>query len=255
MMWRDRGLIAMCVFMICAKACLAQGSAGSGAKFEPRTLVDMPTAGMLDKGSFALDINFYQDGGALLGFSVGVFDRVDLGISYGGSRLIGPDDPVMNVVPGFIVKVRLLEEQMFLPALAVGFDSQGKDGYLKDLDRYVVKSPGFFVAVSKNYVFLGFLSIHGGVNYSLERADGDRNANAYAGIEKTLGPFVSAIGEYNIAANDGGLGKGRGYLNAAMKWSISGGLTLGINFKDLLKNRGQVTVADRTVSIEYIRFF
>ncbi len=234
---------------------LGQGSAGSGGKFEPRFLVDMPTAGMLDKGSFALDINFYQEGGALLGLSVGVFDRFSLGISYGGSHLIGSQTPVMNDLPGFNARLRVLEEGIYIPALAVGFDSQGKDGYIKELDRYVVKSPGFFVAVSKNYAFLGFLSIHGGLNYSLERADGDKNANAFAGVEKTIGPFVSVMAEYNLAANDGGLGKGRGYLNAALKWSISGGLTLGVNFKDLLKNGGDVTVANRTVSLEYIRFF
>jgi hypothetical protein len=255
-MWSKRLLVCFLeTVLTCGTTlCLAQGSAGTGGKFEPRVLVDVPTAGMLDKGSLALDINFYQSGGALLGLTVGVFDRLEFGVSYGGSRLIGTESPVMNEVPGFILKVRAIEENVFLPALAFGFDSQGKDGYIRELSRYVVKSPGFFIVVSKNYSLLGFVSLHGGFNYSLERADGDKNANAFVGIEKTIGPFVSAIAEYNMAANDGGIGKGRGYLNAALKWSISGGLTLGINLKDLLKNRGNVSVANRTVTIEYVRF-
>jgi len=210
---------------------------------------------MLDRGSFALDLSFFQEGGTLLGLTLGVLERFDLGVSYGGSRLIGSQSPVMNDVPGFNARIRVLEESVYFPALAIGFDSQGKDGYLKNLDRYVVKSPGFFLVVSKNYSFLGFLSVHGGMNYSLERADGDKDVNAFAGVEKTIGPFVSVIGEYNVAANDGGLGKGRGYLNAALRWSISGGLTLGVNMKDLLKNSGDIAVANRTVSIEYVRFF
>jgi len=51
------------------------------------------------------------------------------------------------------VKIRLLEESYILPALALGFDSQGKDGYLKDLDRYKIKSPGFY-AVARQELHL-----------------------------------------------------------------------------------------------------
>jgi hypothetical protein len=250
-----QSVILFLVTFSLSTACYAQGSAGSGGKFEPRFLVDMPTAGMQDKGTFAFDADFYQQGGVLLGLSVGVLDRLSLGISYGGSALIGLNTPVMNEAPGVKVKVRLIEENMFVPALVLGFDSQGKDGYLKDQSRYVIKSPGLYAAASKNYALLGFLSVHGCVNYTLERADGNRNINGFLGAEKTIGPFVSVIAEYNIGSNDDVRGKGRGYLNSAVKWSISGGLTLGMNFKDLLKNGNESTVANRTVSLEYIRFF
>jgi hypothetical protein len=246
---------ALCTFPVDSRA---QGSAGSGGKFEPRSIVDMPTAGMLDKGSYGIDLNFYQEGGVLLGFSVGVFDRLNLGLSYGGSHLIGGDTPVMNEIPGLAVKVRILEESTVIPALAIGFDNQGNDGYIKELSRYLIKSPGFYAVLSKNYSLLGFLSLHGGINYSLERTDGDKDVNGYVGVEKTIGPFVSILVEYNLARNDNGensLGKGSGYLNAAFKWSISGGLTLGVDFKDLLKNGGEDSVAKRTISLEYIRFF
>ena len=134
-----RLLVVLLVVAVLREPGLAQGSAGSGGKFEPRALVDMPTAGMLDKGSFALDIGFYQEGGTLIGFSVGVLDRLGIGVSYGGSKLIGSATPVMNDIPEINLKVRLLEESIFVPALAIGFDSQGKDGYIKDLNRYVVK--------------------------------------------------------------------------------------------------------------------
>lgn len=237
---------------------LAQGSAGSSARIEPRYLVDIPTAGMIPKGNFAVDADFYQDGGVLLGFSVGVLDRLYLGISYGGSSLIGSGKPVMNELPGMTVRIRILEETIALPALVIGFDSQGRDGYNKSLSRYSIKSPGFFGAVSKNYLFLGFLSFHGGVNYSLERADGGNSMNVFAGLEKTLGPFLSAVMEYNLGANDGSnnsLGSGKGYLNVGLRCSLGGGLTLGVNLKDLARNTPEVTIGNRTVRIEYIRPF
>ena len=255
----SRQLLLLLAFLSCSTLPLqAQGSAGSSGKLEPRFLVDMPTAGMVDKGSYAADIDFYGGGGVLLAFSVGILDRLTAGLSYGGSKLIGGGTPEMNDAPGVSVKVRLLEEGMFLPALAIGFDTQGHDGYIKSLDRYVIKSPGFLAVVSKNYAVLGFLSLHGGVNYALERADGDRNVNAYVGAEKTVGPFVSVLLEYNAGLNDdsgNAVGKGRGYVNAAARISLGGGFTLGVNFKDLTKNGSDVEVADRTVHIEYSRPF
>jgi hypothetical protein len=164
----------------------------------------------------------------------------------------------MNPVPGVNLRIRILEEGMLLPALVLGFDSQGKDGYLKDLDRYQIKSPGLFVAASKNYAFLGYLSIHGGVNYSLERADGDRDLNVYTGVEKTIGPVLSAILEYNFATNDNSaqaVGKGWGYINAAIRLMLGNGLTISLNLKDLVKNGPNITVANRTVCLEYSRAF
>jgi hypothetical protein len=236
----------------------AQGSAGTSGKLEPRFLIDIPTAGMIDKGSFAVDVDFYQGGGVLFGFSAGIFDRLSLGLSYGGSRLIGGESPVMNETPGFNIKLRVIEESALFPALALGFDTQGRDGYLSALSRYVIKSPGLYAAVSKNYNFLGYLSLHGGTNYTLERADGDRDLNFFVGAEKTVGPFVSVLLEYNFAINDNGgdaIGRGKGYVNTALRISLGGGLTLGIQLKDLIKNGADVTVANRTFRIEFAHPF
>jgi hypothetical protein len=234
----------------------AQGSAGSAGKLEPRALVDFPTAGMIPRGSIAMDVDFYRDGGVDLACAVGIFDRLSAGLSFGGSGLIGAGSPVMNAAPGFNIKLRLLEESVYVPALALGFDSQGHDGYNRRLSRYAIKSPGLYAVFSKNYAVLGFFSLHGGTNYSLERSDGNRNINLFAGIEKTIGPFASFMIEYNLGANDAGtnaLGEGKGYLNLALRCALGGGLTLGINLKDLADNGGNVTVANRTVHIEYIR--
>lgn len=237
----------------------AQGSAGSEGVLEPRYLVDVPTAGMLAKGSFAIDMDFYQEGGVLLGLSAGILDRLSFGVSYGGTHLIGSDEPVMNSLPGINIKIRIIEENVALPAIVLGFDSQGRDGYITTLRRYSIKSPGVFAAASKNYSLLGFFSLHGGVNYSFERADDDRDFNVFAGIEKSVGGVVSLVLEYNLGANDSdgkAIGKGRGYLNAGVKCSVGGGLTLAVCLKDLARNsRNEVAVANRTVKLEYAKSF
>jgi hypothetical protein len=251
--------MALPVLLLASTTLLAQGSAGTKGKAEPRYLIDMPTAGMLARGSVAVDLDFYQDGGILMGLSVGVFEGFAIGLSYGGTQLLGSGSPEMNPLPGVLVKGRVLDESTGFPALAIGFDSQGRDGYLDDLERYRVKSPGFFAVVSKNYLVAGYLSLHGGVNYSLEDGDGDRSINVYGGAEKTIGPYFSILGEYNAALNDNGgdaIGKGRGYLNLALKWSFAGGVTLGVYLKDLLGNsrEGEGSV-NRTARFEVVSTF
>ncbi len=242
-------------------ACLAspaagQGAAGSEGQLEPRYLVDMPTAGMLDKGSMAIDVDFYQEGGVLLALSAGVLDRLSFGISYGGSHLIGSSSPVMNEMPGVNVKIRIIEESVAFPAIAIGFDSQGKDGYIKDMDRYTVKSPGLYAAASKNYTMLGFFSLHGGINYSFERADNDKDFNVFFGAEKTIGPILSLVLEYNMGLNDNSddaIGKGKGYVNTALRCALGNGLTIAVHIKDLIHNGQDTGVANRTVRLEYAR--
>jgi hypothetical protein len=236
---------------------LAQGSAGSGAKIEPRYLIDLPTAGILSHGGLALDMDFFQQGGLLTSVSVGLFNRLVLGISYGGGNLIGTDAPVWNKTPGFSIKARLIEETQFVPAITLGFDSQGKELYVDRLSRYQIKSMGLYGVISKNYQAWGDLSFHGGVNYSFERGDGDDDPNLFAGIDKSLGPVADLLAEYNLGWNDSNhdaLGRGRGYLDFGIRTSVGGGFTIGFNIKDVLKNQQDVTVGTRTVKIEYIRY-
>ena len=255
---RVRGSIAALLVVAATHQCAAQGAAGTAGGLEPRFLVDVPTAGMLAKGSFALDVDFYQEGGVLFGMSAGVFERFSFGISYGGTRLIGAQSPVMNDVPGVNLRIRVVEENMVFPAIVLGFDSQGRDGYIKEESRYQIKSPGIFAVASKNYLLLGFFSLHGGINYSLERADGDKDPNIFFGAEKTIGPIVSLVAEYNLGLNDNSgkaIGRGRGYVNAGLKVSLGNGLTLGVNMKDIIKNGRDISVANRTVRLEYARAF
>ncbi|MCZ7613551.1 MAG: hypothetical protein M5T52_08440 [Ignavibacteriaceae bacterium] len=77
-------------------------------------------------------------------------------------------------------------------------------------------------AVSKNFDFLGYMSFHGVVNYSLEGNDGDNFIDLRAGLEKTLGSSFSLLVEYDFAFNDNNtdFGSGKGYLNAGLRWSI-----------------------------------
>lgn len=234
---------------------VAQGYAGDAATNEPIALVDKPTAGMLKRASYLVTSNYFQDGGMLVGLSVGVFDRFMFGISYGGADIIGRNAIRMNPLPGVQAKLRVFNEGSLLPAIVVGFDSQGRETFLDSLDRFSIKSPGAYVAASRNYALLGNLSIHGGVNFTTERKDGDKDMNAYLGLEKSIGEDISILAEYDFAFNDDhgrAVGRGRGYLNLAFRWHWGKGLVVGFDLKNVIKNQQNISVGNRLLQIDYV---
>lgn len=244
-------------FLVLSTILIAQGTGGTNAKFECRSLIDLPTAGVLSKGFAGVSTDIMPFGVVITKIEVGVFENFSFGISYGGSNIIGTGSVSWYKLPAINIRARIIDESETFPAFALGFDSQGKGLYDKNLDRYQIKSPGFFVTASKNFVFFGYLSVHGIINYSLEREDGDKDLNLGVGFEKTLGEKVSFVGEYDFAVNDNtgsSLGKGNGYLNLGLRWSVGEGLTLGVNLRDLLQNRRIMgNSADRGIFVEYLK--
>jgi hypothetical protein len=244
-------------FLVFSTLLIAQGSGGTNAKYEYRSLIDLPTAGILQKGFSGVSLDVMPDGVLISKIEVGVFDGFSFGISYGGSNIIGSGQIDWYKLPGINIRARIIDENQALPAITVGFDSQGKGYYDRSLDRYQIKSPGFFAAAAKNFEFLGYFSVHGVLNYSLERNDNDKNINLGIGFEKTIGSKVSVVGEYDFAVNDNAdksLGKGNGYLNLGVRWSVGDGLTLGLNLRDLLENKKFVgNKADRGIFVEYVK--
>lgn len=235
----------------------AQGSAGEAAKFEYRNLIDMPAAGILEKGFVGVTNNVMPDGVVITKLEVGVFENVSFGISYGGANIIGSGKPDWYNLPGVNIRYRFLNESISFPALTIGFDSQGKGLEFTNPDRYQIKSPGFFVAASKNFQFLGYLSLHATANYSFEKSDGDNFINFKIGAEKTIGESFSFVSEYDFGFNDNSvnsMGKGNGYMNIGIKFSAGSGITLSLEIRDIFSNKRWTTnSADRALTIEYIK--
>ena len=234
----------------------AQGSAGTNAKFEYRSLIDMQTAGVLEKGYVGVGIDVMPMGVLISSIEVGVFNNFSFGISYGAENVIGSGNIDFYPLPGVYAKGRIFDEDEMLPAIAIGFDSQGKGKYVDSLNRFQIKSPGLFISTSKNFELLGYLSVHAMLNYTLERDDNDKDLNFGFGIEKTIGNKVSLYAEYDFALNDNNplsLGAGKGYLNFGLRWAIAEGFTVGLDLRDVLSNEKINTYsADRALFVEYI---
>lgn len=249
-------LIFASIFVLTHQKLSAQGSAGAKSSIEPRYLIDMNTAGLLSRGMFAISTEHLPDGVFILKIDVGIFNQFNFGIAYGASNFIGRGDMKFYNYPGVNVKFRVFEEEVSFPAILLGFDSQGKGQYFKDLKRFEIKSPGFYLVASKNLNIMGMLSLHSALNYSLETNDQDNNLNLIIGAEKTIGDQISVVAEYDVGLNDDSklVGRGRGYLNFGIRWSIASGFTIGFDFRNIISNRIKDSFAvDRSFRIEFAK--
>ncbi len=231
-----------------------------GQDIQPRKLVDCPTAGLLPKGSFDLEIRAYSGGGLLAQISVGLTDRLAMGLSFGGRNIIGAGKIDWNPRPEAQIKYRLFEESPFWPAVAIGFDSQGYGSYSEDLERYEIKSKGAYGVLSKNYLLGGrSLGFHLGANYSFEKKDGDDDLSLFLGLDKSLNEELSVVAEYDLALNDdrqnGAFGAGRGYLNLGLRWNIERRFFFELDIKNLTDNIENISAFDRELRIVTLQFF
>ena len=60
----------------------------------PTTLVTVPSAGTLVRGSYAMQMRVQKGGGLTSSLSVGITDRFQFGLSFGSANLIGDDSLV-----------------------------------------------------------------------------------------------------------------------------------------------------------------
>ncbi len=214
-------------------------SYGTGLEFI--NLSNWPIAGLLDRGSYEIDLRMYPAGGVHTFVMLGFLRSVNVGFSYGATNMVGRGKVDWNPNVEFNIKTRLIPETVGFPAIALGYGSQGFGPWIEGLDRYTIKSPGFYAVASKNFRFMGELGMHFGANRTREGMD--RDLNFFLGLDKSVGPDFYLIFEYDTALNDNeddDLGYGNGYLNFGCKWAASPRLRLEFYFTNLLDNvRGE----------------
>jgi len=221
-----------------AATLLIASSPAHAQGIQPLRLVTAPTAGTLPSRSWMTETHVFDDGGFAQRVSLGIAGLMDVGLSYSGANIIGSRKMVWQPHAGFQVRVRIIEETASTPAIAIGFDSQGDGEYIKALNRFRQKSKGAYLVLSRNYRLWGNLGFHGGANYSLEDED-DRDPSFWGGIDKDFGKYAALACEYDFATNDNeddSMTANRGYLNAALKLSLSESFILEFDVRNILRN-------------------
>ena len=233
--------------------------------YPPLNLVTIPTGGTLPKGSFAFESLLIKDGGIIPKLSIGITDNFYIGLSYGIQDFIGEEKLNFNKPkPEVQFKYRIYQETETIPAIVLGLDTQGKGRFLtryqsgnndiENFARYEQKAWGWYLVASKNWELAGNTGIHIGLNRNMWETDpvegNDSNAifkdndlNLFFGLDKELNRSFSFLLEYDFALNDNDpeigydlFGRGKGYLNAGIRWMVGKNIMLEIDFNDISKN-------------------
>lgn len=231
----------------------------------PSTLITIPSAGTLVRGSYAMQMRIQKEGGLITSLSVGITDRFQFGLSFGSPNLIGDDSLLWYPRPEANLKYRLIDETHGMPGLSLGIDTQGYGAYhnADSLNRYDVKAWGVYLAASKNWTTpLGNMGFHGGLNYNFtETDDEDKDVNAFIGFDLEFNPELSLLIEYNAALNENemtaktiSINRG-GYLNAAIRWTFVEHFHIELDFNNLLFDKKKVDYFSRELKITYIEYF
>ena len=238
-----------CIFILLVSSLLS-----AQESLQPRKLVDAHTAGVLPKSYYDLECRFYPAGnsryesGMMMGLNVGITDRFTVGLSYGGEGIIGRRNNIRwNEQPGVLVKYRLIDESIVIPALTFGYDHQGHGGAATrgdfGYDGYIYKSPGFFAAMSKNYIMLSIVQIgmHAAANYSLEGRDSVSWPNIMTGVDIIINDELTLVAEYDFAFNDKTGSKreyySTGFFNMGIRWAFSENFQLEFDVKDIFEKK------------------
>jgi len=231
----------------------------------PSTLVTIPSAGTLVRGSYGLQMRIQKGGGMITSLSVGITDRFQFGLSFGAANLIGDDSLEWYPRPEANFKYLLIDETEKIPGLSLGIDTQGFGKYYAgdSLNRYENKAWGLYMAASKNWATpLGNLGLHAGTSYNfLEIDDGDKDLNTFFGVDIDFNPELSVMVEYNAALNENemtaksmSISRG-GYLNAGLRWTFVERLHIEMDFNNLLFDNDKVDYFNRELKITYIEYF
>tara|TARA_Y100000590_G_scaffold466316_1_gene641262 strand:- start:445 stop:1224 length:780 start_codon:yes stop_codon:yes gene_type:complete len=222
--------------------------------YPPLDLVSVPTAGTLPRGSYTYETYLSKNGAVMPRLAIGLTESLTFGVSHGIHNLIGDDKPIYNPQPGFQIKYRIFDESQSFPAMVIGLDTQGKGKFSEsdidnDIARYERKAVGFYLITSKNWNVLGNMGFHFGLSKNLWEKSGDPeddgDVNLYFGVDKEINRSFSLIVEFDAGLNDNedeynvsdlSAGKGKGFLNAGIRWAVSRNLMVEINFNDIRKN-------------------
>ena len=231
----------------------------------PSSLITLPTAGTLQRGSFALEMRIQKFGGLTSSISVGLTDRFQLGISYGSANLIGDDSLIWYPKPETNLKYLLIDESETSPGISLGIDTQGLGKFNSgdSLMRYDTKALGLFAVASKNWVTpLGNLGWHFGSNYNfVETNDNDKDVNFFMGFDIEFNPELSIMLEYNAALNENNMTSKNiaisrgGYLNAGIRWTFVERLHIEMDLNNLMFDKKKVDYFNREIKITYIEYF
>jgi hypothetical protein len=180
--------------------------------------IDSPSPGGMLQGDYLVSMRIGPEGSLLVRLSSAPFHGLSIGISYGGEKILGYEDPLFYKNPGIEARLLVMEEASLIPRIILGFDSQGYDWDGKD---FRVRSKGIYGLLGKEMaIFQGGV----GVNYNTE----DGKTGFFSGALLNLSPTFSVVGDYSFYPDE----ENKGFLGLGTRINFEGVL-LQFTFRDI----------------------
>ncbi len=217
---------------------------------ENSCLVELPNAGLYNKGTTTLRTDFFSLGA--LRFSLNLCPFQNTMVTF--STLLHDIDNFHLKYLALYFKYRIVEESVGFPAVAVGLASSNfasKPNRYYPLENW---APGIILVGSKAFSnFIGIFDIHFGLNYSFEIEDSNNSLLIYSGLSQQFFKIARTNLEFSICYDErttGGL-KNKGFLNFSVDFLVSSNMKIGVAYRDLLGNLDLQRGIKRFILIEY----
>lgn len=157
-----------------AALCLVPAAwAADGDPISTETLiVDVPTAEVLDRYQASFLTRVYEHGTVMESIDFGVYNRINIGVSLAVDHWIGSSHSVKVLDPDFQAKWKIYDGNLYLPAIAIGYDGR-RYGYGYDQDtrkytrskHYLDDRKGGYLTMTRE-IFVPGLTLTAGANFS-----------------------------------------------------------------------------------------
>ena len=164
-------------------------------------IIDVPTAETFDRYQASFLTRAYDHGTLMESIDFGVFPRINIGVSIAAHELVGSSNDVRVLDPDFQVKWKVYDGNLYLPAIAIGYDGR-RYGYgyndqriYTDSKDYLDDRKGGYVTFSREIIVPG-LNATAGLNLS----DWE-DLYWFTGMYYTLADKVSFLAEWDNIRN------------------------------------------------------
>lgn len=196
-------------------------------------LVDQPDLYVPGHGVYGIQLRFGPTGEVLANANIGLFNRLCLGLSYGASNFIGPENPNFYSQPGIQARLMAVEQSLYMPTIILGFDNQGYGAYISADDRYLIMSKGLYLQIGKTIEYPGLsITPNLGMNYCFESSG---RIDLFSGLKFQFGASVQVLVEYSPNFSDE-LDQNKGFFNVGVNYIFFEDVFFQFALRDLLEN-------------------
>jgi hypothetical protein len=196
-------------------------------------LIDIPTPYTLRRGEFSFNFRMYKGGGVFSRFTLGITNSFMLGVNVDVKGAIGDEDMEIGPDRFLSCKIRVIDAEGMLPAIALGYDPRD---YKVDEGREGRRRGVYLVVGDEGSVF--------GMEVNWEvGASKDEEGCIFLGGSIRCSEDVLLFGEVDVTQGE------RTLFNTGVRWSVSPEFVLECDLKNLTEK------VNRLIRIGYTSSF